>query len=45
VFSSLYSLDVPELMAGMTIATVPVVVVYLFGQRYLMRGLLSGIGK
>ena len=45
VFSSLYSLDVPELMAGMTIATLPVVVVYLFGQRYLMRGLLSGIGK
>lgn len=45
VFSSLYSLDVPELMAGMTIATVPVVLVYLVGQRHLMRGLLGGIGK
>ncbi len=45
VFNGLYSLDVPELMAGMTIATVPVVVVYLIGQRHLMRGLLGGIGK
>lgn len=45
VFNSLYTLNVPELMAGMTLATVPVVVVYLLGQRYLMRGLLSGIGK
>lgn len=45
LFNGLYSLDVPELMAGMTLATVPVVVVYLIGQRYLMRGLLGGIGK
>lgn len=45
VFSGLYSLDVPELMAGMTIATIPVVLVYLVGQRHLMRGLLGGIGK
>ena len=45
VFSGLYSLDVPELMAGMTIATIPVVLVYLAGQRHLMRGLLGGTGK
>jgi ABC-type glycerol-3-phosphate transport system permease component len=45
LFNGLYSLDVPELMAGLTLATVPVVVVYLIGQRYLMRGLLGGIGK
>lgn len=45
VFNGLYSLDVPELMAGMTIATAPVVLVYLVGQRHLMRGLLGGIGK
>jgi ABC-type glycerol-3-phosphate transport system permease component len=44
VFNSLYSLDVPELMAGMTLATIPVVAFYLFGQRYLVRGLLSGMG-
>jgi ABC-type glycerol-3-phosphate transport system permease component len=45
VFNGLYSLDVPKLMAGMTIATIPVVLVYLVGQRHLMRGLLGGIGK
>ena len=45
VFSSLYSLDVPELMAGMTLATIPVVAFYLFGQRYLVRGLMSGVGR
>ncbi len=45
VFNSLYSLDVPELMAGMTIATVPVVAFYLFGQRYLVRGLMGGLGR
>lgn len=45
VFNGLYSLDVPELMAAMTLATLPVVIVYLVGQRHLMRGLLGGIGK
>jgi len=45
VFSSLYSLDVPELMAGMTLATIPIVAFYLFGQRYLVRGLMSGVGR
>jgi ABC-type glycerol-3-phosphate transport system permease component len=45
VFNGLYSLDVPKLMAGMTIATAPVVLIYLIGQRHLMRGLLGGIGK
>ena len=34
-----------ELMAGVTIATIPVVLVYLVGQRHLMCGLLGGIGK
>jgi ABC-type glycerol-3-phosphate transport system permease component len=45
VFNGLYSLDVPKLMAAMTLATLPVVIVYLVGQRHLMRGLLGGIGK
>jgi ABC-type glycerol-3-phosphate transport system permease component len=40
----LYTLDVPKLMAGMTLATIPVVVVYLVGQRYLLRS-LSGMGR
>lgn len=45
VFRSRFSLDVPVLMAGLTIATVPVLLAYLFGQRYLVRGLLAGSTK
>jgi ABC-type glycerol-3-phosphate transport system permease component len=45
VFRSRFSLDVPVLMAGLTIATIPVILVYLFGQRYLVRGLLAGSNK
>jgi ABC-type glycerol-3-phosphate transport system permease component len=45
VFRSRFSLDVPVLMAGLTIATLPVLLVYLVGQRYLVRGLLAGSGK
>ena len=45
IFRSRLTLDVPVLMAGLTVATVPVVLIYAFGQRYLVRGLLSGIGK
>jgi len=45
IFQSRLSLNVPVLMAGLTIATIPVLLVYLFGQRFLVRGLLSGSGK
>lgn len=45
VFRSRFSLDVPVLMAGLTIATIPVLLMYLFGQRYLVRGLLAGSEK
>lgn len=45
VFRSRFSLDVPVLMAGLTIATIPVLLLYVFGQRFLVRGLLSGSGK
>jgi len=45
VFQSRFSLDVPVLMAGLTVATVPVLLAYLFGQRYLVRGLLAGSTK
>jgi len=37
--------DVPVTMAGMLIATIPIVVVYLLGQRYFIRGLTSGAFK
>ena len=44
-FQSRYSLDVPVIMAGLTLATLPIVVLYLFGQRYFQRGLVSGAVK
>jgi ABC-type glycerol-3-phosphate transport system permease component len=37
--------DIPATMAGLLIATIPVVVVYIFGQRFFIRGLTSGAVK
>lgn len=37
--------DIPVTMAGLLIATIPIVVVYMFGQRYFIRGLTSGAVK
>jgi multiple sugar transport system permease protein len=34
----------PEILAGTTLATVPTVIVFLFFQRYLVRGfIMSGV--
>ncbi|HZO50855.1 MAG TPA: carbohydrate ABC transporter permease [Gaiellaceae bacterium] len=44
-FQSRYSLDVPAIMAGLTLATLPVVAVYVFGQRFFVRGLVAGALK
>lgn len=44
-FQSRYSLDVPAIMAGLTLATLPIVTVYLFGQRFFQRGLVAGALK
>jgi raffinose/stachyose/melibiose transport system permease protein len=37
--------DIPVTMAGLLIATIPIVAVYMFGQRYFIRGLTSGAVK
>lgn len=37
--------DIPATMAGLTIATIPIVVVYMLGQRYFIRGMVSGAVK
>jgi ABC-type glycerol-3-phosphate transport system permease component len=37
--------DIPATMAGLLIATIPIVVVYIFGQRYFIRGLTGGAVK
>ena len=44
-FQSRYSLNVPAIMAGLTLATLPIITVYIFGQRYFVRGLVAGALK
>lgn len=41
-FKGRYSLDVPVVMAGMTLVVLPLVVAYLFGQRFFIKGLTAG---
>jgi ABC-type glycerol-3-phosphate transport system permease component len=45
VFQNRYNTDVPVTMAGMLLASIPMVVVYLFGQRFFIRGLTAGAIK
>src|SRR5262249_31950955 len=45
VFRSRYNLDVPVTMAGMLLASAPMVALYLLGQRYFIRGLTAGAVK
>lgn len=40
-----FSLDVPSLMAGLMIATIPMIILYFIGQNALVRGLTSGYEK
>jgi raffinose/stachyose/melibiose transport system permease protein len=42
LFKSRYQIDVPVIMAGMLIATAPVLLFYLAGQRFFIRGLTAG---
>ena len=44
-FHSRYNLDVPAIMSGLTLATLPVVTLYVFSQRFFVRGLVSGAVK
>ncbi len=42
VFGSRYNSDVPVAMTGMLLASLPMLILYLLGQRYFIRGLASG---
>lgn len=44
-FQSRYSLDVPTIMAGLSLASLPIVALYLSGQRFFVRGLVAGAIK
>jgi ABC-type glycerol-3-phosphate transport system permease component len=39
------TMDIPLVMAGATISAIPLLLLYLFGQRVFMRGLLAGAVK
>jgi ABC-type glycerol-3-phosphate transport system permease component len=41
-FQTRFEINVPVIMAGMVIATLPLLVLYLAGQRFFIRGLTSG---
>jgi ABC-type glycerol-3-phosphate transport system permease component len=45
VFQNRYNLDVPLTMAGMLLASIPMFALYLFGQRFFIRGLTAGAVK
>jgi raffinose/stachyose/melibiose transport system permease protein len=45
VFGSRYNKDVPISMAGMLMASIPMFVLYLLGQKYFTRGLVAGALK
>ncbi|MFZ5911853.1 MAG: carbohydrate ABC transporter permease [Chloroflexota bacterium] len=40
-----FTLDVPSLMAGLTVATIPMIILYIVGQNALVRGLTAGYEK
>jgi ABC-type glycerol-3-phosphate transport system permease component len=44
-FVTKYQLEVPLLMMGLTIATIPIIVLYFFTQQFFVKGLTSGALK
>ncbi|MEU4509296.1 carbohydrate ABC transporter permease [Nonomuraea wenchangensis] len=42
---SKHGTEYPVVFAGMVIAALPVVLLFLFGQRYIVKGLADGVGK
>ena len=45
LFKGQFSVNEPLVMSGALIATVPMLLLYLFGQRFFIRGLIAGSGK
>lgn len=44
-FQGVHSMDVPVTMAAVIFSALPLILAYIFGGRYLRRGMLSGFGK
>jgi ABC-type glycerol-3-phosphate transport system permease component len=45
IFKSRYNLDIPVTMAGLALATVPMLALYFAGQKYFVKGLVTGAVK
>lgn len=45
IFKSRYNLDIPVTMAGLALATVPMLALYFAGQKYFVKGLVAGAVK
>jgi raffinose/stachyose/melibiose transport system permease protein len=45
VFGARYNADVPVALAGMIVASLPMLLLYIFGQRYFTQGLVAGALK
>ena len=45
VFKSRYNINIPLTMMGLVVITIPMVALYLFGQKYFVKGLISGSVK
>ncbi len=45
LFKGRFTLNIPVIMAGLVIATVPIVLIYIFAQKYLVEGMLAGSVK
>ncbi len=41
-FKTRYDTDLPIIMAGLTIITIPIILLYLFGSKYFIKGLTAG---
>lgn len=44
-FSGLYNVNYPELMAALVIVSIPLIIVYMFCQKYIVSGLTDGAVK
>ncbi len=45
VFADVHNVEYPILMAGLTMAAVPIILIYLFIQKHIIRGLAAGAVK
>jgi raffinose/stachyose/melibiose transport system permease protein len=44
-FRGQYTINVPVIMAAVTLSALPLILAYVFGRRYLLQGMLAGFSK